>query len=113
MMTAIGGDLWSGTCGSSFSRGMPLLRQSALQQEYRLSEYIISKDISVPIILKIRIWSRRLSVWWYPEDIRILLWLRIMESMRSLAEHRDDAAGEAFDKVARAIGLRLSGGTED
>ena len=42
----------------------------------------------VPIILKIRIWSLRLSVWWYPEDIRILLWLRITGSMR-LSEEQE------------------------
>ncbi len=30
--------------------------------------------------------------------------------MRSSEERRDDAAGEAFDKVARAIGLGYPGG---
>ena len=34
----------------------------------------------------------------------------IMEPMRYSAGHRDDAAGEAFDKVARAIGLGYPGG---
>ena len=33
-----------------------------------------------------------------------------MESLKSSDAPRDDAAGEAFDKVARAIGLGYPGG---
>lgn len=59
----------------SFATGIPLV-----------GVHHIEGHISANYI-EIRIWSLRLSVWWYPEDIRILLWLRIMGSMRSLVEH--------------------------
>ena len=42
--------------------------------------------------------------------IHTLLMSGIMENMRVIGCTRDDAAGEAFDKVARAIGLGYPGG---
>lgn len=42
----------------------------------------------------------------------ILLLLKSLTEYKKLGETRDDAAGEAFDKVARLLGLRYPGGPE-
>lgn len=41
-----------------------------------------------------------------------LIYLKDYESMELLGETRDDAAGEAFDKIARVMGLPYPGGPE-
>ena len=47
---------------------------------------------------------------WYPADIRILLVVKDYGKYEIIGKTSDDAAGEAFDKVARAIGLGYPGG---
>ena len=68
------------------------------------------KGTFLQIILRIWNWNHRSCVLLCLGDIRISYASRIMELMRFSDVHRDDAAGEAFDKVARAIGLGYPGG---
>ena len=41
-----------------------------------------------------------------------LVWLKSYEEMELLGQTRDDAAGEAFDKIARVMGLPYPGGPQ-
>ena len=51
--------------GVAEAKALPMRRKS------RWWAYIISRDISVPILSKTKNWSRRLSVWWCPAAIPI------------------------------------------
>ena len=52
--------------------GVSAAKAISFATRFRLWAFITSRVISVPTLLKIRIWSRRLSVLWLREDIRIL-----------------------------------------
>ena len=49
----------------------------------------------------------------FGEGIRILVAVKDYGEYEILGYTRDDAAGEAFDKVARAIGLGYPGGPQN
>ncbi len=55
-------------------------------------------------------WSRRLCAWWLPADTATSSAWRITGVYTLLGQTMDDAAGEAFDKVARVLGLPYPGG---
>ena len=62
--------------------GVAEARQSAMPKNFRWLAYTILRDIFVPIILKTKNWSRRLSVWWFPEAIHIWSWWRITGNIK-------------------------------
>ena len=72
--------------------------------------YIILKGISLQTILKIRIWSLRFICLVVSGGHTHLVKVADYGTYEILGRTRDDAAGEAFDKVARAIGLGYPGG---
>ncbi len=58
--------------------------------------------------LRFRFWR-----WWFPAATPIFTWRSSMEiswSYKNIGHTRDDAAGEAFDKVAKLLGLGYPGG---
>ena len=52
----------------------------------------------------------RRSSWWSRADTPACIWCRSPGSYQLIGRTRDDAAGEAFDKVARLLGLSYPGG---
>lgn len=71
-MTAIAVTYGPGLVGALLV-GVAEAKAIALQRTSHLSVCITSKDISAPILLNIKNWSRRLPALWYRADIRILL----------------------------------------
>ena len=78
-----------------------------------MSECIISKDISAPIILNIKNLEPPFVCLVVSGGHTHLVVVKDYGEYEIIGKTCDDAAGEAFDKVARAIGLRLSGRSED
>ena len=57
--------------GGALLVGVAEAKAIAYAKKSRWWAYIISRDISVPILSKTKNWSRRLSVWWCPAAIPI------------------------------------------
>lgn len=80
------------------------------REKFHWSEFIISKGIFQQTILNIRILNHRFFVWWASGGHTHLVKVEDYGKYEILGRTRDDAAGEAYDKVARAIGLGYPGG---
>ena len=85
-------------------------RQSHLPEISLSSECIISKGIYPPIISKIRDLEPPFLCLVASGGHTHLVLVRDYGKYEILGRTRDDAAGEAYDKVARAIGLGYPGG---
>lgn len=95
------GSLLVGVCAAkaiAWMRGIPLVAVNHLEGHVR-SAFIEHPDIAFPAIALI-VSGGHTSLYLCPEEGRY----------RLLARTRDDAAGEAFDKVAKLMGLGYPGG---
>ena len=68
------------------------------------------KAIFRQITLGIRNWSLLSSVSLRPAGSSHIVYVKGYDSFEIMGQTRDDAAGEAFDKIARAVGLGYPGG---
>ncbi len=82
----------------AWQRRLPLLAVNHLEGHVR-SAFIDHPDIAFPVVALV-VSGGHTSLYLCPEEGRYL----------PLARTRDDAAGEAFDKVARLLGLGYPGG---
>jgi N6-L-threonylcarbamoyladenine synthase len=95
------GSLLVGLCAAkaiAWQRGLPLLAVNHLEGHVR-SAFIEHPDIAFPALALV-VSGGHTSLYLCPEE----------DVYRRLARTRDDAAGEAFDKVARLLGLGYPGG---
>ncbi len=82
----------------AWQRGIPLLAVNHLEGHVR-SVFIEHPDIAFPALALV-VSGGHTSLYLCPEEV----------VYRTLARTRDDAAGEAFDKVAKLLGLGYPGG---
>jgi N6-L-threonylcarbamoyladenine synthase len=95
------GSLLVGVCAGkaiAWHRGLPLLAVNHLEGHIR-SPFLEHPEISFPAIALV-VSGGHTSLYLCPEE----------GVYRTLARTRDDAAGEAFDKVAKLMGLGYPGG---
>jgi N6-L-threonylcarbamoyladenine synthase len=95
------GSLLVGLCAAkaiAWQRDLPLLAVNHLEGHIR-SAFIEHPDIPFPAIALV-VSGGHTSIYLCPEEA----------AYRCLARTRDDAAGEAFDKVAKLLGLGYPGG---
>ena len=95
------GSLLVGVCAAkaiAWMRGIPLVAVNHLEGHVR-SPFIENPDIPFPAVALI-VSGGHTSLYLCPAE----------GEYRSLARTRDDAAGEAFDKVAKLLGLGYPGG---
>ena len=95
------GSLLVGVCAAkaiAWQRGIPLLAVNHLEGHIR-SPFIEHPEISLPAVALV-VSGGHTSLYLCPEE----------GAYRLLARTRDDAAGEAFDKVAKLLGLGYPGG---
>jgi len=95
------GSLLVGVCAAkamAWQRDLPLLAVNHLEGHIR-SVFIEHPEIEFPAIALV-VSGGHTSLYLCPEENRY----------RSIARTRDDAAGEAFDKVAKLVGLGYPGG---
>jgi N6-L-threonylcarbamoyladenine synthase len=95
------GSLLVGVCAAkamAWQRGLPLLAIHHLEGHIR-SAFIEHSEIEFPAVALV-VSGGHTSLYLCPEE----------DVYRRLARTRDDAAGEAFDKVARLLGLGYPGG---
>lgn len=95
------GSLLVGVCAGkaiAWQRDLPLLAVNHLEGHIR-SPFIENPGIELPAIALV-VSGGHTSLYLCPEEGRY----------RSIARTRDDAAGEAFDKVAKLLGLGYPGG---
>ena len=85
--------------GLALSSGLPLVPGTP-------SAIPISRQITSPI----RSWNRRFCASSYPAAHTHIIQVEDYTKLRILGCTRDDAAGEAFDKAARAMGMPYPGG---
>ena len=106
---AVGEDLWSGTGRTllvgvaeakaiSYARNIPLIGVHHIEGHIS-ANYIENKELEPPFLCLVVSGG-------HTHLVRVLDYGRY----EILGKTRDDAAGEAFDKVARAIGLGYPGG---
>jgi N6-L-threonylcarbamoyladenine synthase len=95
------GSLLVGVCAAkaiAWHRGLPLVAVNHLEGHVR-SPFIESPGIELPAIALV-VSGGHTALYLCPEE----------GTYRQLARTRDDAAGEAFDKVAKLLGLPYPGG---
>ena len=95
------GSLLVGVCAAkaiAWQRGIPLLAVNHLEGHIR-SAFIENAGIPFPALALV-VSGGHTSLFLCPEE----------DAYRTLARTRDDAAGEAFDKVAKLLGLGYPGG---
>jgi len=95
------GSLLVGVCAAkaiAWHRGLPLLAVNHIEGHIR-SAFIENPDVTFPAIALV-VSGGHTSLYLCPAEGRY----------RQLARTRDDAAGEAFDKVAKLLGLGYPGG---
>lgn len=84
----------------AYSLGLPLIACNHIKGHIA-ANYISSPDLEPPFICLLASGGHT-----------YVLEVRAFDDMRVLGETRDDAVGEAFDKVARVLGLPYPGGPE-
>lgn len=82
----------------AWHRGLPLLAVNHLEGHVR-SPFLENRGIEFPAIALV-VSGGHTALWLCPQE----------DEYRLLAKTRDDAAGEAFDKVAKLLGLGYPGG---
>lgn len=95
------GSLLVGVCAAkaiAWHRGLPLLAINHLEGHVR-SPFLENTDIEFPAVALV-VSGGHTALYLCPEE----------DVYRLLARTRDDAAGEAFDKVAKLLGLGYPGG---
>ena len=94
--------------GVAEAKAIAYARTSAAGRRCTISRAIFRQTIS-----SIRIWSRRFSASWRPADIHIWSACGRYGKYEILGRTRDDAAGEAYDKVAARHRTGIPGRPED